>query len=126
MDWAEGAQLIERGFSIGSHTCAHAILSGETADEQKRDLAESRRQLQQRLAVAADLLAYPNGTELDYDRATLDAARAAGHPWALTTREGFNDRRTPALELRRVVIYPERGLADLALNLRYALRSEDG
>jgi peptidoglycan/xylan/chitin deacetylase (PgdA/CDA1 family) len=126
LDWDEGARLLERGFTIGSHTCAHAILSGETAEEQTRDLVDSRRLLQQRFSVGADLLAYPNGTPLDYDAATLAAARVAGHTAALTTREGFNDPGTPALELRRVVIYPERGLADLAVNLRYALRPDSG
>jgi peptidoglycan/xylan/chitin deacetylase (PgdA/CDA1 family) len=122
LDWDEAPALLERGFAVGSHTCAHAILSGETPENQTRDLADARRSLQTGLGVQAELLAYPNGTALDYDDATLRAAAAAGHPSAFTTREGFNDRATPPLELRRVVIYPERGLADLAVNLRYALQ----
>ena len=126
LDWDEAPALLERGFTVGSHTCAHAILSGETADEQTRDLAQARQSLQAGLGVGAELLAYPNGTALDYDEATLRAAEAAGHPSAFTTREGFNDQGTPPLELRRVVMYPERGLVELAVNLRYALQGVGG
>jgi peptidoglycan/xylan/chitin deacetylase (PgdA/CDA1 family) len=122
LDWDESAELLRRGFSVGSHTCSHAILSGETPDEQRRDLIDSRRQLSEKLAIGVDLLAYPNGTPADYDDHTLDAARSAGYRAALTTREGFNRQTTPQLELKRVVMYPERGLPELAMNLRYALR----
>lgn len=122
LDWDEAAELVTRGFPIGSHTCGHAILSGEAPDAQHRDLVDSRRLLTERLAVGVDLLAYPNGTTADYDAHTLDAARDAGYAAALTTREGFNGRTTPNLELKRVVMYPERGLTELAMNLRYALR----
>jgi peptidoglycan/xylan/chitin deacetylase (PgdA/CDA1 family) len=122
LDWDESADLLRRGFPIGSHTCGHAILSGETVAEQHRDLADSRRQLAEHFSVGVDLLAYPNGTPLDYDEHTLDAARSAGYSAALTTVEGFNRATTPPLELKRIVMYPERGLPELAVNLRYALR----
>jgi peptidoglycan/xylan/chitin deacetylase (PgdA/CDA1 family) len=122
LDWDEAAELDSRGFAIGSHSSAHAILSRENGGEQTRDLTDARRALQDRLSIAADLLAYPNGTEADYDTATLTAAQAAGHTAAVTTREGFNFADTPVMELRRIVIYPERGLTDLLVNLRYAVR----
>src|SRR4051794_8514469 len=122
LDWDESEELLRRGFDVGSHTCAHAILSGESPDEQERDLAASRRVLAERLATGVELLAYPNGTTADYDEHTLSAARSAGYRAALTTTEGFNRPSTPHLELKRVVMYPERGVRDLAANLRYALR----
>lgn len=122
MDWDEAAELDARGFAIGSHSSVHAILSRENADDQSRDLADARRLLQDRLSIPADVLAYPNGTQADYDSATLAAAAAAGHTAAVTTREGFNFPDTPVMELRRIVIYPERGLTDLLVNLRYAVR----
>ncbi len=125
LDWDESAELLRSGFSVGSHTCSHAILSGESPTEQSRDLIDSRRLLSENLAFDVDLLAYPNGTTADYDEHTLDAARGAGYRAALTTREGFNRSTTPNLELKRVVMYPERGLPDLAMNLRYALRPAD-
>lgn len=44
LDWDEAGDLVKRGFSVGSHSMYHAILSREGAAEQERDLAESRRQ----------------------------------------------------------------------------------
>ncbi len=122
LNWDEARQLGSRGIAIGSHTCNHAILAQEDGEVQRRDLALSRRRLQDELSVAADVLAYPNGTAADYNDHTLVAAQEAGHSAALTTREGFNYQDTPPLELRRVVMYPERGLTELAMNLRYAIR----
>ncbi len=119
MDWDSAKQLVERGFTVGSHTCRHAILSRESASAQVADLAASRRVLQDKLSVSADVLAYPNGRKVDYNDHTLAAARAAGHRWALTTNEGVNRPDTPPLEIRRVVIYPERSVLDLLAALRH-------
>lgn len=112
LDW-EGARRLAEGAAIGSHTLRHAILSEEPPDEQARDLAGSRRALQEGLGAPVATLAYPNGTALDYDAATLDAARAAGYAGAVTTVPGWNDRATPPLELRRFVLDPARGVGGL-------------
>lgn len=119
LDWQGARELVRRGFSIGSHTCEHAILSRESPDTQAADLVESRHSLQDGLSVGADVLAYPNGEAGDYDEHTLAAARAAGHEWALTTTEGFARPTTPQLEINRVVMFPERGNVELLAALRY-------
>jgi CelD/BcsL family acetyltransferase involved in cellulose biosynthesis len=91
----------------------HAILARESPAAQLQDLVESRRLLEAELGVAVDLLAYPNGSRADYDAATVDAARRAGYAHALTARSGWNSRATPLFEVRRVVLEPQRGFADL-------------
>jgi peptidoglycan/xylan/chitin deacetylase (PgdA/CDA1 family) len=112
LDW-EGARRLAERAAVGSHTMYHAILSEETADDQAADLAESRRRLEEGLGVPAATLAYPNGTPADYDADTLAAAGAAGYVGAVTTVDGWNDRATPRLELRRFVMDPVRGLNGL-------------
>jgi peptidoglycan/xylan/chitin deacetylase (PgdA/CDA1 family) len=108
LDW-DGARRLAAGAAIGSHTAYHAILSEESPDEQERDLLGSRERLERELSVPAATLAYPNGTPRDYDADTLLAARAAGYQGAVTTIDGWNDRATPRLELRRFVMDPARG-----------------
>jgi peptidoglycan/xylan/chitin deacetylase (PgdA/CDA1 family) len=93
----------------------HAILAHEGPDEQAEDLAASRRQLEGELGVAVELLAYPNGQPGDYGADTVQAARLAGYSHAITTIEGWNLASTPAYELRRFVMYPERGLSGFAV-----------
>jgi len=109
LDWDGARTLAGRGFEIGSHSRDHCILSEETAGVQRDDLGESRAMLEEHLGVSISTIAYPNGTNRDYDAATLAAARNAGYAHGVTTRKGWNSRRTPPFELRRAVVYPERG-----------------
>jgi peptidoglycan/xylan/chitin deacetylase (PgdA/CDA1 family) len=120
LDWPGARELAGRGFEVGSHSSHHAILSEETPAAQAADLAGSRAALEEGLGVPITSVAYPNGGRLDYDGATLAAAAAAGYENGITTRKGLTGRRTPRFEVRRVVVYPERGtrvlrtLADVA------------
>ena len=120
LDWDGARDLASRGFEIGSHSRDHCILSEETPDAQRDDLAESRAMLQEHLGVSISTVAYPNGTRRDYDGATLAAARGAGYRHGITTRKGWNSPRTPPFELRRAVVYPERGSRFLRTALEIA------
>ena len=113
LDWEGARELLRRGFEVGAHSTDHAILARETPAAQLTDLVESRRRLEAELEVAIDVLAYPNGSRADYDAATVDAARRAGYSHGLTARSGWNSRATPLFEIRRVVLEPQRGFADI-------------
>ena len=121
LDWDGACRLAATGADIGSHSSFHTILSRETAEAQRLDLARSRADLQDGLDVPVDVLAYPNGRRVDYDAATVAAAEAAGFRAALTTVNGWNDPDTPPFEIRRFVIEPEAGVRGLRPLLRGAL-----
>jgi peptidoglycan/xylan/chitin deacetylase (PgdA/CDA1 family) len=120
MDWDEALRL-RTHMEIGSHSLHHAILSQESVEQQMTDLTSARTQLQDRLAVDAPVLAYPNGTAADYTSDTVRAARHAAHTHAVTTRRGLNGAATPPFEIRRTVMAPERGISDLRKILRDVL-----
>lgn len=122
LDWGGAAALVARGFAVGSHTLWHAILAEEAPDEQEADLTRSRQLLTDRLGTGVDVLAYPNGTARDYTAATITAAQRAGYRFAVTTLDGRNDAGTPPYEIRRCVVYPQRGPADLLLAMRATRR----
>ena len=107
LDWEDAREVVRRGFTIGSHSEFHAILSHESPDEQQRDLLTSRQQLERELQVPVELLAYPNGRVCDYNKDTMEAARHAGFSFAITTRIGCNRLETPRYEIRRCMIGPE-------------------
>jgi peptidoglycan/xylan/chitin deacetylase (PgdA/CDA1 family) len=121
MDWEQARRLVERGFSVQSHTCSHFVLANEPAESQRAELADSRAQLESALGISISTLAYPYGGPAEYSAESVAAARDSGYSWALTTREGFTTADTPALEIRRCVVYPERGVLDLLAQLRYLL-----
>jgi peptidoglycan/xylan/chitin deacetylase (PgdA/CDA1 family) len=114
LDWAEARELVRRGFSIGSHTTHHVILSRETVELQADQLAGSRRRLEAELDVPVRLLAYPNGRRGDYDATTIRAAERAGYRYALTMRPGLNHPTTAPHEVQRVVLEPQRGFVETA------------
>lgn len=123
LDWDGAADLVRRGFDVGSHSMYHAILSQEEPGEQQRDLAESRRRLQDGLGVPAPILAYPNGTSRDYDAATIAAAQAAGHSHAVTMRTAMAAAAAPPYEVPRIGLTPLTGPRELWWWLRDALVS---
>jgi peptidoglycan/xylan/chitin deacetylase (PgdA/CDA1 family) len=115
MDWDDARDLVRRGFTVGSHSMRHAILAREGSGEQAEDLLDSRRELEAELGGGVELLAYPNGQPGDYGANTIQAARTAGYSHAVTTVEGWNLASTPAYELRRFIMYPERGVSGFAV-----------
>lgn len=123
LDWEEARELVDAGFTVGSHSMQHAILSEEFSEAQRTDLLESRRLLEDELQTPVSLLAYPNGTRGDYDPTTIAAAEAAGYTNAITTVSGWNRSSTPPYEIRRIVLRPELGLAGLGLVARELGRS---
>ena len=111
LDWDGAQELIRRGFSVGSHSLRHPILSQESADEQLRDLVTSRQQLEAELGVPMELLAYPNGTRADYNADTIHAAQQAGHIHAFGAHAGINLPNTPPYAAPRLVMKPQRGFS---------------
>jgi peptidoglycan/xylan/chitin deacetylase (PgdA/CDA1 family) len=113
LDWDGARELVRRGFSVGSHSMYHAILSQEAPGDQLRDLVISRRQLEAELDVPIRLLAYPNGTRADYDAATVAAAEQAGYWHAVGAHTGLNARATPLYAHSRFVLEPQRSFSEI-------------
>lgn len=119
LDW-DGACALREHMELGSHSMYHAIMAQETPQEQTADLAESRRQLTERLDADIDVLAYPNGTGADYDDHTVDAAQRAGYAYSITTQPGWTTAATPPHRIPRWVMNPERGPVDMVRFVRDA------
>lgn len=121
MDWDGAHELVRRGFSVQSHTRSHVVLAQEDAEGQRRELTDARTELEQRLGIEISTIAYPHGGTQHYTAETVQIAAEAGYRWGVTTREAFTTSATAPLEIRRCLVYPERGIVDLAAQLRYLL-----
>lgn len=113
MDWDEASGLVRAGHDVGSHTCAHPILSREDPAVQARELADSRRDLEAHFQRPVDVLAYPNGRAQDYSATTLDLVRQAGYAFAVTTHPALARSDSPAIEVPRVLVDAETDLRQL-------------
>lgn len=114
MDWDEARRLVEHGHDIGSHTCAHPILSREDVAAQASELTDSRRALETYFDRPVDVLAYPNGRAQDYSTATLGLVREAGYAFAVTTHPALAGPDSSAIEVPRILVDAETDLKQLA------------
>lgn len=98
------AQLREwhdAGMEVGAHTRSHPRLSRCSDAEIAREVAGSRRDLEDRLGAAVAQFCYPYG---DYDRRVVRAVRDAGFDAATTLRRGRARPGDDPYQLRRVVV----------------------
>ncbi|MFN8589301.1 MAG: polysaccharide deacetylase family protein [Candidatus Eisenbacteria bacterium] len=97
-DWTAAKRFVSAGMEVGAHTLNHPFLTLLSPDSQRREMADSAALIRERLGCGTPGIAYPNG---DHDAATVSAARAAGFAYAVVTRSGDVQARTPRWELPR-------------------------
>lgn len=85
LSWDEVRAMAADGVRFGSHAVTHRILTRLDRGTVARELAQSQREIADRLGAPVELLAYPNG---DSNSEVAEAARTAGYAAAFTTRPG--------------------------------------
>ena len=99
MDWDELLEHAQRGVAIGSHAVSHPHLTKLTGDELRRELNESKEEIEDRLGRPCEDLAYPYG---EHDERVRAAARAAGYGRAYALRGSRSDPyAAPRVDLYR-------------------------
>lgn len=104
LDWNGVRELHRRGFTVGSHTVSHSILSRNSPDTLDREFVESKRQLEAELDTPCPWIAYPNGGPQDVTQQVVDRAAAAGYRLGFTTSGGFDDPQRAPLAVGRSTI----------------------
>lgn len=118
LDVGQLRELQAAGIEIGSHTRRHARLTSIDDPGELRDqVTGSRRALQDILQSPVDSFAYPYGA---YDAGVVDAVREAGYKAACVTRSGWGRVDGDPLQLRRLAVFAEDGLAAFARKLAFA------
>jgi peptidoglycan/xylan/chitin deacetylase (PgdA/CDA1 family) len=99
MNWDELREQAARGIAIGSHAVSHPHLTTLSEDGLRRELNESREEIEDRLGRPCEDLAYPYG---EHDERVRAAARAAGYRRAYALRGSRSDAyAAPRLDLYR-------------------------
>lgn len=90
--------------TIGAHGVTHTPLALLSAVEQRRELTDSRRELEALLQREVGLFAYPFGGRGQFDRTTRRLCRDAGFRLAVTTLPGQVHRWSDPLRLPRQLV----------------------
>ena len=108
LTWDDVREMAGRGFSFGSHTLTHPILTEVSPTQARRELVESRRRLEDELGEPVRTLAYPNGSRADFSPAIEELAMESGYSAAFTLVPGptrHREARAEPMAIRRIAVY---------------------
>jgi peptidoglycan/xylan/chitin deacetylase (PgdA/CDA1 family) len=99
MNWDELREHADRGVAIGSHAVSHPHLTKLPSDEVRRELRDSKEEIEHRLGRPCPDLAYPYG---EHDGRVSAEARAAGYAHGYALRSSRSDAyAAPRVDLYR-------------------------
>ncbi len=110
MTWDELRAHAERGVDIGSHGVSHAHLTRLSDAELRRELADSKQEIEDELGGPCTDFAYPYG---EHDERVLCFVRAAGYERAY----GLYEDGIDPLALQRLDLYRRHGPVRALLRL---------
>lgn len=85
LTWNEIKEMKETGLiSFGAHTVHHPILTKMNIENAKYEIRESKRVMEEKLGLAVEQFAYPNG---DYNTKIENIVKSSGYACACTTME---------------------------------------
>lgn len=108
LSWSEVRALHAAGWSIGAHTCSHAILTRLPAERVAAEVRDSVERVRAEVGGAVLGFAYPNGQPGDFDGTARAAVAAAGVPLAFSLVPGparAAEFRADPLGVRRVYVH---------------------
>jgi peptidoglycan/xylan/chitin deacetylase (PgdA/CDA1 family) len=106
---------------IAAHTMSHPVLAHATAEQQHREIVDSRTALVEMTGAPVRAFAYPFGApSTDFANTAPGTVRAAGFDTAFTTEPSFADPSLDPLTLPRFVMLDSIGGAELAHRLAHS------
>ncbi|WP_261300809.1 polysaccharide deacetylase family protein [Paenibacillus andongensis] len=116
LNWPQVKELSAAGWDIVPHGMTHPHLPQLSIEQQREEITESRRRIEQALGKSADVFAYPFG---EYNEDTLKILKKAGFRYAFTTKDGNASSNQSPYEQNRIVVHGEDDLETWAQKLSY-------
>ena len=107
LTWHDCRQIAAAGFTFGSHTISHSRLADLSGDEARREITDSRHEIEDELGVAVHDFAAPYGQPaVDYADRHVEAAREAGYRSFASTRRDAMHPGDSAMAICRQGLHP--------------------
>lgn len=102
LDWVQVQEMAQSGLiSFAPHTKKHPILTNLSKEEQEKEISQSIGDIGENLGAFAQVFAYPNGRDTDFDSETIEILKKHKIKAAFTTNVGCNDKSTDLFRLKR-------------------------
>lgn len=102
MNWQQAKEMSDNGMSMQAHTVNHVNLTKLAPEEAYRELAESKRTLEEELGKPVRYLAYPEG---GVNKSVAQLAKTAGYRGAFSVRFGEASSNSDSLAIERIPIF---------------------
>jgi peptidoglycan/xylan/chitin deacetylase (PgdA/CDA1 family) len=102
LSWDEIREICANGIRLGAHTISHPRLASLPIEEARREIIESKKDIEQRTSQKVTSFAYPFGTPKDFDDTTAKLVKEAGFECAVTTIPGWISPKADLYSLGRV------------------------
>ncbi len=103
MSWDDLRSLVSQGFSVGSHTHSHPVLSRIPPEAQAEEFRRSKALIESRLGTTVHTIAYPVGGYEHFNIESKGIAQECGYEAAFSFLTGANDAaRLDPFDLKRV------------------------
>jgi predicted ATP-grasp superfamily ATP-dependent carboligase/peptidoglycan/xylan/chitin deacetylase (PgdA/CDA1 family) len=101
MSWEMVRSWLEQGMTLGSHGKTHAIATRIKPDEFRKEIDDSKKEIESQAGAPCVLYAYPNGEPVDFNGKTKELLIDTKHKAAVTCVPGFLKKGDDAFELKR-------------------------
>jgi peptidoglycan/xylan/chitin deacetylase (PgdA/CDA1 family) len=119
MTWDQIRALAQHGHVVGSHTMTHPNIAHLSIEDARRELVESKQQMEARVRTNVVHFSYPcPALYPNWSEQTAEESRRAGYETAVTTSSGLARRNDNPLALKRV--HPTKTVDGLRWNLETA------
>ena len=103
MNYDQMRTLVKQGHIVGSHTLTHPNMAYVSSDIARHEMVESKRRLEEELAVPVLHFAYPcPALSPHWSEGTVAISREVGYASAVTTNGGLARQGDDALQLKRI------------------------
>jgi peptidoglycan/xylan/chitin deacetylase (PgdA/CDA1 family) len=122
LGWDDLREMVRLGHEVGSHTATHADMGRVSMEEARRELAESKRTIEDHLGLPVRWFAFPFGAKANCPEGRLSRVLCeTGYEASFSAHGGFIYRDMPAEILPRQPVPCFRSLIHLELFLTGSL-----
>ncbi|MCS7462786.1 polysaccharide deacetylase family protein [Paenibacillus doosanensis] len=107
LDWDQVKEMHEAGWDIQPHGMTHPHLPLLKANDQLNEIAEAKRQIEERLGTTADVFCYPYG---EWNQTTLKLLKEHHFRYAFTIEQGVTTPEQDQLKLKRIFVNGEESI----------------
>jgi peptidoglycan/xylan/chitin deacetylase (PgdA/CDA1 family) len=102
LSWDEVREMSSDGIAFGAHTVSHPILTNLPLEQAKWEIAQSKKDIEERLGQPVTAFAYPNGGHRDFNTHIANLVKESGFLYAVTTIPHWIGPKANIYELGRI------------------------